>query len=162
MKSSKRPIYAKNWQFQVYIAISRWLKVCEGRQYLKTPKWRKSGHTCPSSIFHITMRFATKARKCDIVRVQKRPKISVFATLSFSRQKRLLVPLKPGQWKKHIIPKISGCVRKPCNWQTMKRLFTMDVKAIDFGNSPLQPFLTSNWFFWQMTKMSDKCLLCKY
>ena len=26
----------------------------------------------------------------------------------------------------------------------------------------LQPFLTSNWHFWSMTQMSDKCLLCKY
>ena len=33
--------------------------------------------------------------------------------------------------------------------------------AFDWGNSPLQPFLTSNWHFWQMTQMSDKCLICK-
>ena len=24
-----------------------------------------------------------------------------------------------------------------------------------------QPFLASNWHFWKMTRMSDKCLLCK-
>ena len=52
-----------------------------------------------------------------------------------------------------------GCTRKACLWQTMKRLFTMDVLSLWPRE---QSFLTSNWHFWQMTQMSDKCLLCKY
>ena len=31
----------------------------------------------------------------------------------------------------------------------------------DWRNSPLHPFLPSNRHFWQMTQMSEKCLLCK-
>ena len=33
--------------------------------------------------------------------------------------------------------------------------------ASDWSNSTCQPFLTSNWHFWQMVQMSAQCLLCK-
>ena len=33
--------------------------------------------------------------------------------------------------------------------------------AFDWCNSTCQPFLTSNWHFWQMVQMSAQCLLCK-
>ena len=33
--------------------------------------------------------------------------------------------------------------------------------AFYWRNGTCQPFLTSNWHFWQMTQMSDKCLLSK-
>ena len=32
--------------------------------------------------------------------------------------------------------------------------------TFDWGNSPSEPFLTSNWLFWQMTQMSYRCLIC--
>ena len=103
--------------------------------------------------------FATKARKWDKVWVQKRPTKRIFTTLLVSRQKRVFVLIEPGQWVKHMIPKTPGCARKPCLWQTIKRLFTMDVLSLWPRE---QSFLSSNWHFWQMTQMSDKCLLCKY
>ena len=103
--------------------------------------------------------FATKARKWDKVWVQKRPTKRIFTTLLVLRQKRVFVLIEPGQWLKHMIPKTPGCARKPCLWQTIKRLFTMDVLSLWPRE---QSFLSSNWHFWQMTQMSDKCLLCKY
>ena len=33
--------------------------------------------------------------------------------------------------------------------------------AFGWSNSTWQPFLTSNWHFWQMVQMSAQCLLCK-
>ena len=33
--------------------------------------------------------------------------------------------------------------------------------ASDWSNSTCQPFLSSNWHFWQMVQMSVQCLLCK-
>ena len=33
--------------------------------------------------------------------------------------------------------------------------------AFEWRNNPFQPFLASNWYFWQMTNMSDKSLLPK-
>ena len=33
--------------------------------------------------------------------------------------------------------------------------------ASDWSNSTCQPFLTSNWHFWQMVQMSAQCLLYK-
>ena len=33
--------------------------------------------------------------------------------------------------------------------------------ASDWSNSTCQPFLTSNWHFWQMVQMSAQCLLSK-
>ena len=52
------------------------------------------------------------------------------------------------RWSKYFNVAESACL------QCMSWVF-------DWGNSTCQPFLTSNWHFWQMTQMSDKSLLYK-
>ena len=45
------------------------------------------------------------------------------------------------------------------------RLFTVLKQCIswvfNWRNRAFRAFLTPNWHFWQMTQISDKCLLCK-
>ena len=90
-----------------------------------------------------------KARIRDIYRFAAKERICPLKAL---RQKRTSV---------YMIEYLNACPRS--------KSFNMEesacLKCVSWSfywrNSPRQPFLNSNWHFWQMTQMSDKSLLSK-
>ena len=91
--------------------------------------------------------------------VQTRPKRCASSTLLVSRQKRVSVPLKPGQSNEHIITAKSGYVTKPHIWQIMTKLLIV-WKALLF-HQPQEQYFSAFSYFKLTLLASEKCLLRK-